>query len=421
MSIPSQSSFPNYSSELYYQSQPTFPNNPYFSSFPQPAPPSEPYIHPPGVDPYANLSSYPLTSVGFHGQSSYYEDPNAASQNWVVNQDVMNGGNKSSNPIWNGIWTHQPLANDGTIGVSMQNQVITQSFHCDACNVDCNSKDHLEKHILGKKHNKNLQMKSNPTSVADTVLTSSNTINNVSLPYQTGSIGDQMMCGISAVPSSEELETKRRKLLSSGTAVDSVRVCTICNVACNSQEVFNKHLAGRKHASMATLATQGEAGLYIAAVRSQYDSMSRAPKKTKVVQSARCEICKINCTSTDAYVSHLSGKKHQKNLEQLNKPNNDSDATSSSNSPAVPMIGPPENPGANKGKNVDTPTPSKKVVEVDLETKKRKVLEAGGTARAIRTCTICNVVCNSDTVLSYHLQGQKHKDMVKKLAHPIAT
>jgi hypothetical protein len=45
------------------------------------------------------------------------------------------------------------------------------------------------------------------------------------------------------------LETKKRKLLDGGAVVDSVRFCTICNVACNSQDVFNKHLAGKKHAS----------------------------------------------------------------------------------------------------------------------------------------------------------------------------
>lgn len=51
------------------------------------------------------------------------------------------------------------------------------------------------------------------------------------------------------VPTSAELAKKTRKLVSGGTAVDSVRLCTICDVVCNSQDVYNKHIAGRKHAA----------------------------------------------------------------------------------------------------------------------------------------------------------------------------
>ena len=32
------------------------------------------------------------------------------------------------------------------------------------------------------------------------------------------------------------------------------------------------------------------------------------------------------------------------------------------------------------------------------------------------TCSICNVVCNCETVFNYHLAGQKHAAMVKKHA-----
>lgn len=42
---------------------------------------------------------------------------------------------------------------------------------------------------------------------------------------------------------------KRQKLLNGGAAVDSVRVCTVCNIACIGQEAFNDHLSGKKHAA----------------------------------------------------------------------------------------------------------------------------------------------------------------------------
>lgn len=56
----------------------------------------------------------------------------------------------------------------------------------------------------------------------------------------------------------------------------------------------------------------------------------------------------------------------------------------------------------------------------DMETKKKRVLEGGAAMDAVRTCSICKVVCNSETVFQYHLAGQKHAAMVKKQASGIA-
>ncbi|POO01957.1 zinc finger protein [Trema orientale] len=400
---------PNWSYNFPNQSHPTNPNNP-FLSFPQPLT-SEPCIHPPGTDPYANSGSYPLTYVGFQAQASFGEDPNAASRNWVVKQAapirydaIVTSGNEnsllstSSNSSGNSSWQHQPLATDGTNNFITQQAKVSQTVRCDVCNVDCNTRDVYEKHLLGKKHSKNLQMKSNPTTA---LLTGSITINNTSFPNQT-----------SAAAASADLETKRWQLLKSGTAVDSIRVCTICNVVCNSQEVFNTHMAGKKHAVQAGLAALGEIGPYFAAVRSQFDgTWKKVPKKVKIVQSVWCDVCKVNSNSNDSYVAHLSGKKHQKNLEKLRKLNNTSSSTDSSSASTILIIGPTENPEAHKNTIVNT---SNKAGEENLEMKMRKVIEAGGAAGAIRMCTICNVVCNSETVFNSHLGGQKHLDMLKK-------
>ena len=76
-----------------------------------------------------------------------------------------------------------------------------------------------------------------------------------------------------------------------------------------------------------------------------------------------------------------------------------------------------ENPDANKGKSVaqnSVKVAESQAPKEDLETKRRKVLEGGAAAGAVRTCTICNVVCNSQTVFGSHLAGQKHAAMVKK-------
>ncbi|XP_073041037.1 uncharacterized protein [Primulina eburnea] len=149
------------------------------------------------------------------------------------------------------------------------------------------------------------------------------------------------------------------------------------------------------------------------------------PKKTKIVQFTWCEVCKIDCNSKGVLDQHKLGKKHQKNLEKLRAattPVHVKHAASASLlAPTVapsekPVIGPEENPNksnAAKGENSE-----KKAAEKteDLETKKRKVLDGGAAAAAVRTCIICNVVCNSETVFRYHLSGQKHASMIKKYA-----
>ncbi|KAK1440784.1 hypothetical protein QVD17_06615 [Tagetes erecta] len=127
----------------------------------------------------------------------------------------------------------------------------------------------------------------------------------------------------------------------------------------------------------------------------------KIPKKTKIAQSAWCEICKIECNTRDVLDKHKLGKKHIKNMEKLN--------SAASVATSNPIIGPVENP--QKG---NSGTKKKAETSQELEMKKRKVLEGGAAANAVRTCEICNVVCNSDAVFRFHLAGQKHASMWKK-------
>ncbi|KAA8547928.1 hypothetical protein F0562_004357 [Nyssa sinensis] len=106
----------------------------------------------------------------------------------------------------------------------------------------------------------------------------------------------------------------------------------------------------------------------------------RFPKKTKIVQSAWCEVCKIECNSKDVLDQHKLGKKHQKNLEKL------TEAVAPSTGASV-VIGPQEKPNKAKAAGLQK---TKKAAEPpeDMETKRRKVLEGGAAAEAVRTCAI---------------------------------
>ncbi|XWS51199.1 hypothetical protein CRYUN_Cryun12cG0156400 [Craigia yunnanensis] len=284
----------------------------------------------------------------------------------------------------------------------------------------------------GKEASEELASKINPTTTI--FPNTSNTINNVSIVGQTDNVGGQMIFGASGVSNGQELERKKQKILNAGAAVDSVRMCTICNVACNSHEVFSKHLSGRRHAAQKMQEVSAwstfsklvqlfipshnvsQSGTYfinpfaisVSLVSAfHFHKCSTSKKTTKINQSTWCEVCKINCNSNDVYAKQLSGKKHLKNLENLEKSKNDTYDPSSIDAPAATnlIIGPVENPHQrievvlmykNKRREQQSEAPKE-----DLETKKKKVIEGG--AAAVRVCTICNVVCNSQKVFKYHL------------------
>ncbi|XP_059670416.1 uncharacterized protein LOC132315967 [Cornus florida] len=142
------------------------------------------------------------------------------------------------------------------------------------------------------------------------------------------------------------------------------------------------------------------------------ESLMRGPKNMNAVQSARCEVCKIECTSKDDLDHHISGKKHKKNLEMRNQ-----------------GIAPGPTAPARRSKRVsgaqgNHPVKGKAIVgqktkrtadhRGDGETKRRKILKCG--TPAVKKCTICNVVCNSEIVFGHHMAGSKHAAMMKKHA-----
>eukprot|EP00262_Sarcandra_glabra_P002142 TRINITY_DN12394_c0_g6_i1.p1 TRINITY_DN12394_c0_g6~~TRINITY_DN12394_c0_g6_i1.p1 ORF type:complete len:360 (+),score=27.18 TRINITY_DN12394_c0_g6_i1:98-1177(+) len=143
-------------------------------------------------------------------------------------------------------------------------------------------------------------------------------------------------------------------------------------------------------------------------------AMRRGPKKTKIVQSAWCEICKIDCNSKDVLDKHKMGKKHKKKLEDLK---NGVNAPTASTNPVVRVAAKKGISAAVKGKTVSGQrrkgAPPSAPGE-DLETKKRKLMEGGAPPDSVRVCAICNVACNSETVFNFHLAGQKHAALVKK-------
>ncbi|MBA0656721.1 hypothetical protein Goklo_009057, partial [Gossypium klotzschianum] len=370
--------------------------------FPQtPSLPSHPLLFRPPTDLCAHLGQLTLTHFDFEPRPRLYEDPNAASPSWITTPtDPITYGTASPVAALNSAskndWMKQPLVNN-VIGSTMNQSNLIQPWQYDVCNVVCKTKDVCKRHLMGKNHPRNLQAMINP-----------------------------LIFGVSGVANFHELDRKKQQLLNAGAPVGSIRVCTICNVACNSHDAFVKHLSGRRHVAQVRLIAIDGIGPYLAAIQANDQFWNKGKKitKNKISQPTWCEVCQINRNSSNVYAKHLSGKKHLKNLQNLEKSKNSTCYSSSIDTPIAAnlLIGAVENPAADGCSGADAQKSKKMIArseaaKEDLETKKQKVMEGGAAATAIRVCVICNVVCNSQTVFNYHLTGQKHATMVKKLAN----
>ncbi|XP_057502418.1 uncharacterized protein LOC130786188 [Actinidia eriantha] len=284
--------------------------------------------------------------------------------------------------------------------------------------------------------------------------------------------------------------------------------CEVCKVECTSKVDFDQHQKGKKHQKNIEKLNQAIAPLYHAFHATHVDPYSHHIKYASYEHSlnpnpAWCEVCKVECNSEDVLNQHKTGKKHQKNVKKLNQafapsccvapsglqrrvshaphvdpyshhlqcasyqpPGVDPGASASSlahshggaydpsvayahhlaaiyasgcnkdpnavnahpnatgvNQAIAPpwvassgvsvnsVIGPLANPDKGKAARKKAKASVK-----DLEAKRRKIMEGGAAADAVRLCTICNVVCNSELVYACHMAGKKHASMMKKHA-----
>ncbi|KAK1435846.1 hypothetical protein QVD17_01617 [Tagetes erecta] len=246
---------------------------------------------------------------------------------------------------------------------TITNNTQPETFKCEVCNVTCTCQNLLQIHKQGNKHT--ISSANAPPLATETLL--------------------------------EHLENNKPHSI----------YCHLCNVVCNNQEIFQKHVLGKKHSAKAIIQLASANGFIVPTSKSS----SGSRKKPNAFQ---CGLCKITCTSNELLSMHIAGKKHFNKLKE------------SGLIPNVPLTAiasleaPMQNSESHEGKSVNSDgnngNGKRAGSHVDVESKKQKMLQGGAALDAIRTCTLCNVVCNSDTVYRAHLAGQKHVAMAMKQA-----
>lgn len=413
---------------------------PCYTSFPTPDPNPNPNPNPSQAD--ASLYQYSHEFDGMGAQPEFELDRTAASQSGMIQQITDSTTFEHATGNFGDVSQH--VVNDAIVTPSQP--INIQPVQCEVCNITCNTKEVLEKHTQGKKHLKNMQ------KIA---------ISSV--------IGPKVTPPTTTATSVGELENKKQMLVQSGASVDTIIHCEICNVVCNNPDVFRTHLAGKKH--------HAKAVMQLATTNVSFNATSDTGPTFHQTNPdpLRCELCKISCTSIELLNTHMSGKKHQKKLKesgqipdpsstldtQPTKQNPDSTEGKSvnphDNNPvscelcgiscntyevlkthlsgkkhqknlekSEKTIGPnpapttEQNEGTEEGKivNLDGGSRKKKRVgnDEDIGAKRQKILQGGAASDALRTCTVCNVVCSSPTVYISHLAGKKHAAMAVKQA-----
>ena len=128
----------------------------------------------------------------------------------------------------NNIWVNQHLPSTTPVMLPMPNQTKAyEPVPYELCKTGCIDKDVFVNHISGENHRRNLQFLNNPT--------------NVIIPAASHASLQSQRCIVQGQDSYGAAKDR--------AAVHSGRVCTICNITCNSQNVYKEHLAGKKHAA----------------------------------------------------------------------------------------------------------------------------------------------------------------------------
>ncbi|KAL8226612.1 hypothetical protein R6Q57_016444 [Mikania cordata] len=281
-------------------------------------------------------------------------------------------------------------ANAGkTMSETTSNVIVTPTqreeirpFKCEVCNITCNTEDLLEKHKKGKKHSKSLQ------KLGDS---SANATKMVPPP-----VASESLVG--------ELGNKQHGLVQHGVRAESIH-CDLCNVVCYNQEIYQKHVVGKKHSAKEIIQLACKSGFL---APTQYSS-SGSQKKLNTFQ---CELCNITCTSNELLKMHIAGKKHVNKLKDYGQ---------IPNLPLTPMVNSESNKDDAANSDGSNQNGKRAGNHEDVQSKKQRVLQGGAPLSAIRTCTLCNVVCNSPTVFIAHLAGQKHAAMVVKKAEALTN
>jgi len=191
--------------------------------------------------------------------------------------------------------------------------------------------------------------------------------------------------------------------------------CLPCVAICNTRQMLENHVAGKKHVAKITLCG-GEANFQSIAdlPELQKENLTPAGKKRKNASaqgSFRCDLCEIDFPSAFPFESHMQGKRHLNKVQK--KESGDSALGGSGEAPAQTF--------AFHCADCDVSTNTAEIMEMHKQGKKHqsKVAKAagGGASRGeVFQCEFCQVEVMGKDNFDNHRNGKKHAEKVRKIA-----
>nr|XP_043613817.1 uncharacterized protein LOC122585757 isoform X2 [Erigeron canadensis] len=167
-----------------------------------------------------------------------------------------------------GVELHSEVtAEENLQGVEEANAQPVRIAWCELCRVDCTSKEILEQHNNGKRHKKNLQklqnMKITYEPVSEIQKDENSLVQGTEADVQSKIVATDSKVEVKEHDIQETKPRLKRKIKGGSRGgrggkrmkptgpprpkVVIPLMCDLCNVKCDTQEVFNRHTAGKKH------------------------------------------------------------------------------------------------------------------------------------------------------------------------------
>ena len=215
---------------------------------------------------------------------------------------------------------------------------LTSKGYCNLCNIELTSQSHAQSHIQGQKHQKKAEQ-----------LERHQKVNKTKYSWHV----DPVHIGISIKPAASQLQT-----VAAAASAYTRHSCAICGMHFNGLIQVQEHIASDKHINKVLMLLERQGGVdpsltctacgqtfrgpldqgwhfeskehndqlvLVERRRREWDDKDEGNNQPQITNqtpnapaSFYCEICSISCTSQQNKEDHDKGKKHLRNVENLN-------------------------------------------------------------------------------------------------------
>ena len=160
--------------------------------------------------------------------------------------------------------------------------------------------------------------------------------------------------------------------------------CSTCQANGTSQSTLEVHLKGKRHQQNIGAATsvEGNKNGILKKIKQENNDPPQLAKNQESTLEWNCTMCEAKCKSKSQFETHCGGSKHQQKIHAILSKGNIAKGSSSRTTSEVPS----------DGSNSKNACSQKAVMQPTLH-----------------FCEVCNLLCESITMLIHHRYGKKHR------------